>query len=151
MPYSLDIYPYPGILIWRHARKETGSMASGFGTSDSPVTLFTVTGSVFFSVFGVCNTSLTGTNATVEVGAVGDVNAFCAQITATTLDANMIWQNTTLATIPQARLDNNDKGFIVTGGANIILTIVTADITAGDISFHAFWYPLSADGNVVTA
>jgi len=41
--------------------------------------------------------------------------------------------------------------FVIAGGQDAILTIATADLTAGDIDFYALWRPLSADGNVVAA
>ena len=35
-------------------------------------------------------------------------------------------------------------------GVDIVFDIDSANLTAGDIDFHAFWMPLSADGNMVT-
>jgi len=41
------------------------------------------------------------------------------------------------------------KNFAIANGADVILTVATADLTAGDVDFHAFWMPLSTDGMVV--
>ena len=150
MGLTLNIYPDQGVIAWRHAIKQTGSMASGFGTADSPVTLFTVTGDVIASVFAICNTSLTGATAALSVGDAATTGGILASTIGTTMDATEIWHGTSV--VPTTAVGTAiHRGKYLTNGANIILTIATADVTAGDLSFHCFWHPLSVDGKVEAA
>ena len=41
--------------------------------------------------------------------------------------------------------------YVIANGVDVILTVATADLTAGDIDFHAQWMPLTTNGNVVAA
>jgi len=107
-------------------------------------TLFTVTGNVLVSVFGVCDTSLTGA-ATVEVGVAGNTAGLVAQIAnATTLDDGDVYVGASTevgtAAIPST--------FVVNDGADIIMTIGSTAVTAGVVDFYCLWRPLSSDGNV---
>ena len=114
-------------------------------------TIFTVTGDVIVRVFGVCDVALTsGGVATIELGVSGNTAVLLAQATATDLILNEIWHDASpTTTVEQVNLTGRD--FIVTGGQDVILTIGTADLTAGDVDFYALWIPLSTDGNVVAA
>jgi len=107
-------------------------------------TLFTVTGNVLVSAFGVCDTSLTGA-ATVEVGVTGNTPGLLAQIAnATTLDDGDVYVDADTAvgvgSIPVAKVLND--------GNDIILTIGSTAVTAGAVDFYLLWRPLSSDGNV---
>lgn len=114
------------------------------------ITIFTVTGDVVQSIVGVCNTALTGATATVEVGVAGNTAVFIAQATASDLIANEIWHDATPTTTAEAvELFGGAKTIINTASKNIIMTIATADLTAGDIDFYCAWRPLSPDGYVV--
>ena len=108
-------------------------------------TLFTVTGNVLVSVFGVCDTSLTGA-ATVEVGVTGNTAALVAQIAnATTLDDGDVYVDADTAVgvapipAPQVLNDGND----------IIMTIGSTAVTAGVVDFYALWRPLTSSSIVV--
>lgn len=108
-------------------------------------TLFTVTGDVVVRVFAVCTADLTGATATVEMGIAGNTAAVAAQTTGTTIDTGEIWYGTsppTVGVLP-ARL--------VLSGTNIILTIATAAVDTGALTFYAIWSPISSTGNVVAA
>jgi len=114
-------------------------------------TIFTVTGDVCVQVFGLCQVLLdSGGAATIELGIVGNTAALIAQTTATDLDAYETWQDATPEANPGA-VSLDSRGFVVANGADIILTIGTANLTAGDVDFVCRWWPISTDGNVVAA
>lgn len=117
------------------------------------LTIFTVTGHVEVQgMFGICNSALTsGGAATIELGIVGDTAEFIAQATATELIADELWYDATPTTTWELiDLFAATRRWILTG-QDAILTIATADLTAGDINFYALWRPLSVDGSVVAA
>lgn len=109
-------------------------------------TLFTVTGDVGFRVYATCTTSLTGANATVEVGIAGNTQSLLEQTTATTIDAGHIWITggpDTVNLLPGI--------FLVSRGADVIQTIATQAITGGVLTYYCLWFPISTDGSVVAA
>lgn len=113
-------------------------------------TQFTVTGEVFVHIFGLCTTDLAGAAATIELGIAGNTAALIAQTTAVDLDQYETWQDA----VPEANpgvVDITGRSFVIANGADVIMTIATADLTAGVIDFFCFWAPLSADGNVTAA
>lgn len=114
-------------------------------------TVYTITGDVLVVIFGVCNTAFTGVNATIEVGVVGNTAVLIPQIVASTLIANEIWHDATPTTTVEQISLLTTKGFVVTNGQDAILTVATADLTAGDLDLYALWRPMSTDGNVVAA
>jgi hypothetical protein len=108
-------------------------------------TLFTVTGNVLATIFGVCDTNLTegGATTTIEAGIAGNTAGLLAQINATALDDGELWVDNTPATIgalPGMKALND--------GSDIILTIGTNTVTAGAVDFYCLWRPLSSDGNI---
>jgi len=133
---------------WQLARK-TYSFAVQ-GGAQGTINLFTVTGSVFVQIFGVCQTDLAGALATVEVGIVGNTAALIAQTTATDVDQYTTWQDATPEAHPGA-VNLTGRAFVLTNGADVGMKISTAALTAGAIDFYCLWAPLSADGNVSAA
>lgn len=134
---------------WRLARK-TYSFAVQGGTAGT-YTLFTVSGTVFVQIFGVCQTSLTADGAaTIEVGISGNTAALIAQITATNLDQYQTWQDAASENNP-GPVDLTARSFVVTAGADIGFKVTTANLTAGVVDFYCLWAPLSTDGLVVAA
>jgi hypothetical protein len=123
----------------------TADARGEFDGAGNPTTLFTVTGDVLAIVFAKCTTLLTGANATLEVGVAGNTAAIIAQTTGTDIDANEIWNGATPAAV--ALLTPK----LVSGGADIIETIATADVTAGVLEYHCLWVAVSSDGAVVAA
>jgi len=125
---------------WTFVENLTGDQAAH--------TVFTVTGNVLVSCFAVCDTSVVGAG-TMELGVTGNTAGLIAQIAnATTLDDGDVWVDANTAvgvgSIPVAKVLND--------GNDIILTIGTADLTAGVVDFYCTWRPLSSDGNItVTA
>ena len=102
-------------------------------------------------VIGICQVSLTtgGGAATIELGIAGNTAALIAQTTGTELDQYETWQDATPEANPGAVDSGASSTKIIANGVDVILTIATADLTAGDIDFHAFWMPLSTDGALV--
>jgi len=140
---------------WKLAKKVSSDFDSATtnahgdqsGTGN-PYTLFTVTGNVMMHVFGIVNTSLTGATATVSVGVTGNTAALIALETATEMDAGGIYVSATQA-VGAARLGG--QPFIVADGLDVIETVGTEDITAGQIDYYCLWIPLDAESSVVSA
>lgn len=121
------------------------------GGTGNPLTLFTVTGDVLVRIFGVCTTLLTSAGGgTLEVGVAGNTAALIALTTATEIDANEIWSDTT-PTLGVDTLASVLGPYIIVNSLNIIETTATADITAGAVRYVCLWRPLSRDGLVVAA
>ena len=133
---------------WRLARNQYSFAVDG-GTQKA-YTQFTVTGTVFVQIFGVCQTSLTGASATIELGITGNTAALIAQTTATELDQYETWQDGTPEANPGV-VDITGRSFVITNGADVIMTVATANLTAGIIDFYCLWAPLSADANITAA
>ena len=107
------------------------------------VPLFTVSGEILIlSLIPFCTTDLVGATATLALGVTGATALFIAATTATDIDANEFWVDTTPdangVAIPAGLKD-------VASTDNIVGTGATAAITAGVIRFDLFWLPLSAD------
>ena len=114
------------------------------GTAD-PTTLFTVTGQVNATVYGVCGLTLVGA-ATIEVGVAGSTASVIAQIAdATDLATGELYLDatptTTVEALPAKQLIK----------ADIIMTLASADITAGNITFYAIWEPVTSGSSLVAA
>lgn len=144
--FSLDSFNVEKCVPTAFAGGTANSRGDDGGTSD-PFTLFTVTGDVLLGIYGVCTTDLTGANGTVSVGVTGNTAGLIPLTTGTTIDVGHIWMDTT----PSVGLDVSDSlnFYIVTNGLDIIETIGTADITAGNIYYVCLWRPITATGNVV--
>jgi hypothetical protein len=113
-------------------------------------TIFNVTGDVsMFQIWGLCKTTITSAGApTIELGITGNTAALIAQTAALDLDQYELWQDATPEANPSIAI-LLARSFVVHNGSNVIMTIGTADITAGDIDFHCIWLPLSANSKVV--
>ena len=113
----------------------------------NPATLFTVTGIVELTIIAVCTTTLTGASATLEIGTAITTAGLIAQTTATDIDVNEIWHDT--SSDASIELTSVAKRNIVS--QDIIQTVATANITAGVIKYMIRWSPISSDGDVVAA
>lgn len=128
----------------RIAKKFTKSItftgAAGAGATGT-VAVGTVTGSILITHLAVrCKTNLAGA-ATLEMGVAGNTAALIAQIAdATGIDAGEFWIGSTApAGVGGAIVDK-----AVTG--NIILTVASTNVTAGELEIVVYWLPLSEDG-----
>jgi hypothetical protein len=109
-------------------------------------TVFTVTGNVLVTVFGVCDTTLNDAGSpTIEMGVTGNTAALIAQGAAKSLADGEVWVDGTLTRVGVGAVPAMQ---VLNDGNDIILTIGTATITSGAIDFYCLWRPLSADGNV---
>lgn len=120
--------------VWTFAAATTGSVNAH--------TLFTVTGDNLVTVFGTCQTDITGTG-TGEVGVAGNTPALIAQTTGTAIDAGEIWVDATPGTGVEAL-----PGVFIDNGLDIILTIGTGTFTAGKINFYCLYRPLSSGAGI---
>jgi hypothetical protein len=112
-------------------------------------TIFTVAGDVLIHVFGLCQVLMNSAGAaTIELGIAGNTASLIAQTTATDLDQYETWQDAGPEANPGNVVTAMGAFYVIANGADVILTVATADLSAGDCDFHAFWMPLSLDGNV---
>ncbi len=133
-------------------RKTIGNYSFAVDTgAQGAYTIFTVTGDIALSVFGICKTAVTGVNATIELGVAGNTAILIAQTTAANLILNEIWFDSSPTTTVESIAAATNTAFVISAGQDIILTIGTADLTAGVIDFYALWKPLSLDANLVAA
>lgn len=141
--YAVDVGQFRHAIGNYDFTADTGAQAT--------YTIFTITGDVALCVVGLCQVTLTSAGApTIELGIAGNTAALIAQTAGLDLDQYETWQDAVPEANPGAvDLFGGARQFVVANGANAILTIATADLTAGNIDFHAFWLPLSTDGNVV--
>ena len=117
------------------------------GTAD-PTTIFTVTGVVKVRTFAVVETTLVGA-ATIELGYTGATAAILAQVAnATTLQVGEIWHDATVDSKIEAITVAGEK---ILTAQDMIMTLTTANVTAGKVRFICHWYPLSQAGNVIAA
>ena len=129
----------------------TGGTANTLGDHDGtadPYTLLTVTGLVEMSVVAKCTVSLVGSGATIELGTATTTAGILAQVAdAEDIDAKDIWHDATV----DASVELTSVMLRKLVSEDVILTIGSANITAGAITFYVRWAPISSDGNVVVA
>lgn len=135
--------------LWqRHTSKAvTFANAAGQGAQGT-VTVFTITGRVWVHLISAhCTTDLTGTNAVVELGTAADADAFIAQTTATGIDAGEWWTGATAVAGVDGPLKPTDSSvpsqMDMLLAQNVIVTVTTADLTAGVIVFDVIYTPLT--------
>lgn len=121
----------------------TNARGDNDGTGD-PRTLFTVSGLVAVKIVGLCTLDLTGASATLEVGTALSTAGLIAQTTATNIDVNEIWHDAT----PDASIEASSVMSEKLVFQNIIETVGTADITAGNVYYVCLWRPISPNATV---
>ena len=151
---SVVVSGVPAYNTSRYAQPTVASATpTAWTTANSPVTLWTVTGSIVARVYGVVGATpfaSTSSTGTLAIGVASATGAFIAATTAngTNLIASTAWMDNAptvtakvLAAIPAAWV-------LVTG--NIILTIATNSMTAGAINLFCDWMPVTAGATVVS-
>ena len=139
--------PFPVIKNMVFAGATVDDPGDYTGGTGNPATLFTVTGDVLLYIMALCKVSLVGA-ATLEVGLTGNTAILLAQIPDTTaFDINMNWLDAT----PAIGEGQAPVFHPISGGLDVIQTVGSANITAGEIDYFGFWRPLSSDGLVVAA
>ena len=132
----------------RTSKTVTFDGASGTGLNEVAVPIFTVTGEVLIvALVPFCTDSLISAGGgTLALGVTGSTSLFIAATTATVIDVNEFWVDTTSRAAGFA-LPAALKDIVIT--ADLIGTIATADITAGKIRFDVLWIPLVKNAAVV--
>lgn len=103
----------------------------------------TITGAVLITHGSVrCTTNLTSSGGTLELGTANNTAGLIAQTTASDIDANDFWQDTT----PEVKVSPAIINQLVC--ANILLTTAAAVVSAGVLEFVFYWLPISDDGNM---
>jgi len=113
----------------------------------NPSALLTVTGVVELSIIALCTVDLAGANATIKVGTAKSTAGLIAQATATDIDVDDIWHDAT----PDSSIELTSVVTRKIVSEDVIITVATANITSGAITFVVRWAPISSDGNVVAA
>ena len=108
--------------------------------------LFTVTGTVAVTLFGVCTTNVAG-SGTIEVGTAASTAGLIAQTTGTDIDANEIWHDAS----PDASIELASVATTKIVTDDIIYTIASDTLTSGVVTFYLSWYPISDGATVVVA
>jgi len=120
------------------------------GTSD-PTTLFTVTGDVLVRMFAVCTTTIVGAG-TIEVGVTGNTAELLPQVSnASTIAAGEVWVDATVDDVRAVLMGDITASVVVTNGSDIIETVGTANLTAGELYYVCMWKPLTPGSSVVAA
>ncbi len=144
--YTIDTFNVAKCAPSAFAGGTTNARGDDGGTSD-PYTLFTVTGVVEMKCVGFCTVNLASAGGgTLEVGTALSTAGLIAQTTATDIDANEIWHDAT----PDSSIELLTVMTTKIVFQNVIETVGTADITAGNIYYLCLWQPLSPDGRVVS-
>lgn len=127
-----------------------GATANDPGDYDgtgNPLTLFTVQGSCLVRILAKCTVLLEGASATISVGTAATAAGLIASTTATNIDANEIWHDNS----PDASVELSSVLTEKVVSDDIIQTVGTANITAGEIEYTVMYYPLTPDSSVVAA
>ena len=150
------------VVTWRVSKKVasayTGGTANSHGDHDGtadPYTLFKVDGDVMISdFFGVCNVAVTSTSdtGTLEVGVTGNTAKLLAQTTAGsgTIVAGDVLTDAGSEAGVDVNAFSGAKHYIA-NGADIIETLATNNMTAGQIDWYCVWAPVEAGATVTPA
>lgn len=113
------------------------------------INLFTenTLGQSLVALIATCGTTLVGTGATIAAGISGSTARYLPQQTATNITAGKTWDLTGLVTAGTA--PNTTPNQVSQISETIIATIATANITAGQLTFYAFYRPLAAGAALV--
>ena len=156
LPRDANRVPMATNTYWGQYEKKTitfdGGTANAIGDHDGtgdPFTIFTVTGNVMVKVLAECTTDLVGASATLEVGVTSDTAEIIAQTTAADIVATELWHDASPDSSCETSSVIAEK--IIVGGADIIGTVGTANITAGVIDFFCYWLTLEDNASVVAA
>ena len=143
-----------GIFNDQRVIKSITFTAGGTGANAATTAIFTVTGNVLITYTAAfCTTSLTESAGTpsLSYGTTVDTALFIALTTATAIDENELWIDTTPIG-PSEILPALMKDVYIGNGNNVSCTVGgTNNISAGAIRFEAYWRPMSTNGLVVPA
>lgn len=147
LPIGVDGGPLRASRISKLTKADV-TAATAWTTGNSPVAIFTVTGSVMMRCFGVVQTAITSTSSTgtLELGVTGNTAVLIPQTTAngTNFATGDVW---TATTTKKATALAGTSGWVLVN-SNVILTVATNSTTAGAMTLYAEWIPLDSTGNV---
>lgn len=118
-------------------------LATGSNGTQGAKSLLAVTGEIEVMCEALCTEDLAGASATIEAGVSGATAALIAQTTATDIDAGEQWKDASPAVIEAVTAKPRVR---ITNGADVIVTIATADITDGNLLFHTYWRSVGRGG-----
>ena len=123
-------------------------------TANSPVTLFTVTGTILCRLYGVIGgtqfTSTAGTG-TLAIGVASTTGVLIPATTAngtTNFIISAAWVDASPTVLGEVLSATQNPYTLVTG--NILLTIATNNMTAGAVQLFLDWIPVTPGANVVS-
>ena len=129
----------------RFVRTITLTGASALGLVNVSIAVATITGRVLLNDIAIfCSTLLASSGGgSIAFGSPNSFNGIIAATTATDIDADEFWRDTS----PELEVSRalNDR---VIGGANLILRPSVATIQSGVLEIAIYWTPMSADGNL---
>jgi hypothetical protein len=128
----------------------TTATPTAWTTGNSPITLFTVTGTVLMQVFAVITTAITSTGATGTIS-IGVSGATAALLPLTVADGSnfptgAVWTDAS----PTLKAESLGDAYsaVLEASSNVIATIATNSLTAGGIIVYCRWVPISAGATV---
>lgn len=146
----------PGYNTTRYHQPTIASATpTAWTTGNSPITLFTVTGSILARLYGVVGaTQLTSTGGTgtLAIGVSGNTAVLLAQTTVngtTNFIASASWVDNA-PTVTAKILSATENPFTLVT-ANIILTIATNSMTAGAMDLYLDWMPVPGTSATVVS
>ena len=128
--------------------------ATAWTTGNSPVTLFTVTGTVIINrIYAVVTTLMVSTanTGTLSIGVSGSVQLYLPTTTVngTNFTLGASWLDATATTKSKAFVAPNSMALpVLSNGDNVILTIATNSMTAGGMTLYCDWTPVSSGATV---
>ena len=146
--YRVPVAGNGSMLEWRLARvadsvfdgATTNAHGDDAGTDD-PHTVFVTLGDVLInSIWGICNTTLTGATATISVGVTGNTAGLLALETGTEILDGNVYVSATQA-VGVAAVANSGAPVALNDGFDILEYTATADVTGGQIDYYAVWAP----------
>lgn len=137
----------PGWYTSRYAQPTIASATPvAWTTGNSPITLWTVTGSILCRVYGVIGATAftsTGGTGTLEIGVTAATATLVAQGTVSggaQFPANAVWVDGT-PTLRAEILTTSTAPWVLVNN-NIILTVATNSMTAGAVNLYLDWIPV---------
>lgn len=130
--------------------------ATAWTTANSPITIFTVTGTVKCRIYGVVGSVAFNSaggppgTGTLALGIASSTGFFMAATTAngtTAFPANAPWADATVTALAHIEVSPNSLNTYLS--TNVILTIATNNMTAGSMSIFCDWIPVTAGATVV--
>lgn len=121
--------------------------AAGAGAVGT-VALWTIAGvvEVVSGPFARCTTSLTGATATVALGITGQTSLWIGATTATGITTSAEWWLSTTPTAAGILVPAALKEVVI--DANVIITVATAAVASGVMTFDCFYRPLSSGASL---